>query len=106
MITLTVTDVQTCALQISDTANISDPNVSATGGNVFNLTEGSATLTNAVVASFTDSGNPSGTTEDASDYSATINWGDGSSGPGTIINNGDGTWSVTGSHSYVGDSVN
>src|SRR5207302_206222 len=72
------------------------------------LSEGSATLTDVVVATFTDSGNPApGANEDASDYAATIDWGDGSLlDTGLIVNNGDGTWSVKGSHTYLGDSVN
>jgi hypothetical protein len=80
--------------------------VAATGGKTFGLTEGSATLSNVTVATFTDPGNPDGTREDASDYSATINWGDGTSSAGTITNNNNGTWKVTGSHTYSGDTVN
>src|SRR5438045_784056 len=63
-------------------------------------------MTNAGVASFTDTGNPTGAAEDADDYSATINWGDGTSSAGTIVNNGNGTWSVRGSHTYTGDTSN
>ena len=50
-----------------------------------------------VVANFTDA-DPHGTT---SDYSATINWGDGSTPTGgAIAPNGLGGWMVTGTHSY------
>src|SRR5260370_299359 len=35
-----------------------------------------------------------------------INWGDGTSSAGTITNNNDGTWTVTGSHTYTGDTIN
>ena len=91
---------------MTDTVNISDPNVVVAGVNPFSLTEGSATLSNVVVATFSDPGNPTGTTEDTSDYSATIAWGDGATDTATIVNNNNGTWSVKGSHTYVGDTIN
>src|SRR5439155_1023412 len=58
-------------------------------------------------ATFRDPGNPTpGANEDAADYSASIAWGDGNTTPGIITNNGDGTWTVRGSHTYVGDTIN
>jgi hypothetical protein len=103
---VTITHDATTAQTVSNTVNISDPNVIATGGNTFNLTEGSATLTNVLVAEFSDPGNPApGNNEDASDYAATIAWGDGASGAGTIVNNNDGTFSVYGTHTYSGDNI-
>src|SRR5207253_2785290 len=106
-ITVTISHDSTTPQTVTDTATITDPNVSATGGFAFTAQEGSATLTNVVVATFSDPGNPSpGNHEDAADYSATINWGDGSTSSGTITNNGDGTWTVRGSHTYSDDSVN
>ena len=106
-ISVTISHDATTPQMVTDTANISDPNVVATGVSAFSLTEGSATLTNATVATFTDPGNPSpGNFEDASDYSASINWGDGSAAStGTITNNANGTWTVTGSHTYSGDNI-
>src|SRR5258708_16144263 len=80
--------------------------VVATGGFTFTAAEGSATVS-GTVATFTDPGNPSpGANEDTADYSASIAWGDGSSSVGTITNNNNGTWTVTGSHTYVGDTIN
>ena len=74
----------------------------------FALTEGSATLSGALLATFSDPGNPSpGSYEDATDYAATIAWGDGSANDtatianGGIVNNADGTWSVFGTHTYI-----
>src|SRR5206468_2467364 len=90
---------------------ISDPNVAAVGVPTFSLTEGSATLSNVLLATFTDPGNPSpGNHEDAADYSASVTWGDGASDNTTganvsIVNNGDGTFSVYGTHTYVGDTI-
>src|SRR5438132_1503623 len=102
---VTISHDATAPQTVANTVNVGDPNVVATGGNTFNLTEGSATLTNVLVATFTDPGNPTGLTEDAGDYAAVINWGDGSSSAGAIVNNGDGTFSVYGSHTYIGDSL-
>src|SRR5262249_55705092 len=38
-----------------------------------------------------------------SDYSATVSWGDGTTSPGTITPNGDGTYVVKASHTYAQD---
>src|SRR5438552_10891703 len=77
-VTVTISHDATTPQVVHDSVTITDPNVSATGGNSYTVQEGSATLTNVVVATFTDPGNPSpGNFEDASDYSASINWGDG-----------------------------
>src|SRR5206468_249148 len=84
----------------------SDPDVAATGGNTFNLTEIGRASSRVRVASFTDPGNPApGNHEDASDYAATITWGDGTSSAGSIVNNNDGSFSVYGSHTYLGDNL-
>src|SRR5947208_8294082 len=54
-------------------------------------------LTNQRVATFTDA-DPAGT---LSDYSATINWGDGNTTAGTVVANPGGGFAVNGSHSYI-----
>jgi len=55
------------------------------------------------VATFTDA-DPHGT---LADYKATIDWGDGTTGSGTVASNGGGGYSVTGTHSYTeGGSFN
>src|SRR5207302_1557260 len=91
-ITVKVSHDATAVKTVTDTATISDPDVVAANVSPFSLSEGSATLTDVVVATFTDPGNPAGTAEDAADYSATIDWGDGSLlDTGLIVNNGDGT---------------
>jgi hypothetical protein len=53
---------------------------------------------NGVVATFTDA-NPSAP---ATDFTATIDWGDGSSSAGTITANPGGGFSVSGEHLYAG----
>src|SRR5262249_4857046 len=55
----------------------------------------SRTLTNFQVATFTHASG----VEPASAFSATINWGDGTTSAGTITQSGT-TYSVTGSHIY------
>jgi hypothetical protein len=67
-----------------------------TGGFAVAATEGQSTGSQPV-ATFTDSGGP----EALTDYQASINWGDNSSSPGTITANGDGSFTVSGSHTYA-----
>lgn len=83
----------------SSSAHVADPVVVATGGFAFTAVEGAASSAQTV-ATFTDPGGP----EAPADYSATINWGDGISSVGTIAL-AAGTFSVTGSHTYVEESA-
>jgi hypothetical protein len=75
------------------TANITDAALSAQGTTLA-PTEG-APFTATKVATFTDA-DPGGT---ASDYTATIIWGDGTSSTGTVT--GSGPFSVSGDHTYA-----
>jgi hypothetical protein len=77
------------------TGTVNDAALSASASNI-TATEGTATAT-LVVASFTDA-DPNGT---LADYTATIDWGDGSSSAGTIASDGQGGWTVSGSHLYA-----
>jgi hypothetical protein len=61
----------------------------------FSATEGSAF--SGIVAHFTDA-DPNG---QVSDYTATIDWGDGTTTPGTITANSGGGFDVSGSHTYL-----
>ncbi len=54
-------------------------------------------LNNVLVGQFTDSSPPA----DASGFTATIDWGDGHTSPGTITSNGNGLFSVNGSNTYA-----
>lgn len=54
-------------------------------------------VNNATLATFSDLGGP----DVAGDYTATVDWGDGTTSPGTPVVNSDGTISVLGSHSYT-----
>jgi len=57
-------------------------------------------LNNVVVATFTDTSSAS-----ATQFSATINWGDGSSSAGSVAANASGGFNVVGSHTYVADGT-
>jgi uncharacterized repeat protein (TIGR01451 family) len=86
----------------TSTATVADAALTGAGVNV-TATEG--TNTGAVnVATFTDLGGP----EVVSHYSATIDWGGAGSGSntGTIVDNGNGTFSVQGSFTYAEEGNN
>ena len=77
-ITVTITDKGGSTTTATSTATVADAALTANGSPV-SATEGSSTGT-VTVATFTDA-NPSAT---AGDFTATINWGDGTSSSGTI----------------------
>jgi hypothetical protein len=66
-------------ITILGTVTVQESVLDITAGGVA-ATEGQA-LTDAVVATFTDPGSP----DPASDFTATIDWGDGTSSPGTVV---------------------
>jgi hypothetical protein len=93
---------------LTATAGVSEPppvgtgvTLSATEGQPIGTAASGTTSPNAVVATFVDS--DIGTDNDG--FSATIEWGDGSSSIGTIASGADdaGEWDVTGSHVYAED---
>jgi hypothetical protein len=79
---------------VSSHAMVADAPLSGTGTALVAV-EGN--LFSGVVASFTDA-DPNAL---AGNYSATINWGDGSSSAGTVSRNGKGGFDVSGQHSYA-----
>src|SRR5947208_2883051 len=78
----------------SSTATVADAALTATGTTIA-ATEGAGF--SGTVASFTDA-DPNGT---SSDYSDTIDWGDGTTTSGKIIANGTGGFDVVGSQTYA-----
>jgi hypothetical protein len=80
-------------------SNAAVADASLTAGLSVSISATEATAFNGRVASFTDanSGAP------ASDFTANIDWGDGTSSTGTVSANTSGGFDVTGSHSYVED---
>ncbi|MGH9072132.1 MAG: hypothetical protein ACRDX8_13445 [Acidimicrobiales bacterium] len=84
---------------VSEAANVGEADtLAATGPSAsFNINTGDTA--SGTIASFTDTGYPG---NDAGDFSATINWGDGSGNlPGTVTKTGPGAFSVSGSHTYT-----
>ena len=78
----------------TSTANVADAPLTATS-KVVNPTEGMAFT--GTVATFTDA-DPNGA---VSDYSATIDWGDGQNSFGVITANSTGAFNVTGTNTYA-----
>src|SRR6266851_1177989 len=76
-------------------ANISDPAVTATAINI--STVANTPLTNQPVATFGDPGRP----EALTDYSATVDWGDGGGPMPAMITLSGTTFTVSGSHTYT-----
>jgi hypothetical protein len=83
----------------TQSVTVTDPPISASGSPVTAVE--AAAFSNQKVASFTD---PAGYAT-ADEYSASINWGDGSSSAGTITKTGDGAFDVTGSHTYAEENA-
>ena len=100
----TLTATNGAGLQASTpfTVNVEDAPLIATGRTIVAPNPVSAT-----VASFVDT-DPTNTAtdsnQDPSDYSATIQWGDGATTTGTIVPNGTG-FDVTGAHTYSGANL-
>lgn len=91
-VVITDSDNSSNAATVSSKASIADAGLSASGA-----TTTSPQAFSGGVASVTDSNSSSSS---ASDFSATIDWGDGSpSSSGAVIGEG-GSYSVSGSHSY------
>ena len=86
------TDCTTNA-KVTFTATVADVGLNASGRDISATAGQPAT---GVVSHFTDA-DPNGTT---SDYSAQINWGDGSSSAGTVSASSAGGFDVTGTHTY------
>ncbi|HQU41594.1 MAG TPA: DUF4214 domain-containing protein, partial [Pirellulales bacterium] len=96
-IAVTISHEAAPTVAVTSTAAVTDQPVVANGGYAYSAVEfrqfGPQTL-----AVFSD---PAGT-ESPGDYSATINWGDGTTSPGSIVANAAGsTFSVQGSHIFT-----
>src|SRR5207302_3504345 len=94
-ITVTITHMGTSPVTVTDPTVIKEAPLVATGGFAFT----GLVLSNVVVANFTDTGGPEDPT-DPGNYTATINWGDGTTSRGTISLSGT-VFSVLVSHTYT-----
>lgn len=95
-IEVVVDDVGGSKATITSTANVQDATLAAT---VTPITGPEFTPFSGVVATFTDA-NPNGT---LSDFTATIEWGDGTTTTGTVATVPTGGFNVSGSHTYAED---
>lgn len=91
-VTISDTDNSSNGATASSTATISDAALHASGV----TPSSSGTTASGTVATFTDD-DPNGT---LSDYTASINWGDGTTTTGTVGKSG-GKFTVSGSHKYA-----
>jgi hypothetical protein len=95
-IKVTITDIDTTTntataistADVADAALTASPACSATSSLIYN----------GPTATFTDAASPSGT---LSDFSATIDWGDGTVTAGTVTGPNGGPYTVSGSHTYA-----
>jgi uncharacterized repeat protein (TIGR03803 family) len=104
---VTITDAGGSTTSAGSSATVADAPLSATSVSISG-TEGSTTGT-IPVATFTDA-NPNAT---VSDFTATIDWGDGATSAGTIVAQSGGGFAVDAAHTYadegeytVGVSIN
>ncbi len=97
IIHVTVTDGSSNTITLNASAKVIDATLSATGVPV--SLQQSLTLNNVAVATFSDSGGA----EPAANYTATIDWGDGTTADVGNVNASGGTFTVTGSHIYASD---
>jgi N-acetylneuraminic acid mutarotase len=94
-ISVAISDAGGASLTVNNTAQVASPPGLQVSALAISGTEGQA-LNNVKVATFTDSD----TTVTTTNLTATINWGDGTSGSGTVSGTG-GNFTVTGSHTYA-----
>jgi hypothetical protein len=107
---ITVTDSDSGTVSTTSTVSVADAALTGSGGFTLNGTEGHAALlgggtdkapVSGTVATFTDA-NPTAAT---ADFTASINWGDGSTSAGAVSGPAGGPFSVAGSHSYAEDGT-
>ncbi|MFI5052613.1 MAG: beta strand repeat-containing protein, partial [Acidimicrobiales bacterium] len=101
LVAITVTDDGGATTIISSAAAITDAALTAGAPVAFSATTG-VPFTNVVVGRFTDAN----TGAPASDFTAIIDWGDGTlTSVGTVVSTGGGGFNVLGSHTYVNPGV-
>jgi large repetitive protein len=97
-VTATVADAGGSTTAITTQATVKPSLVTAAPGVPIVATEGIATTANQIIARFTDGGN----IDSVTNYTATIDWGDGSATTaGTIVDNGSGYNVLAPAHTYA-----
>jgi hypothetical protein len=100
-LTVTITDTDNAAnnsANVTSTANVADAALTASPA----CSATTTLLYNAPTATFTDAASPSG---NLSDFTATIDWGDGTVTAGTVTGPNGGPYTVTGSHTYAATGI-
>jgi hypothetical protein len=97
-VSVQISDSDGSSTQASSSATVADASLAASGTGSASSPVPTTPSFSGPVASLTDQ-TPGGS---ASDFTATIDWGDGSSSAGTVSGDG-GSYTVGGSHSYAAD---
>jgi len=101
-IIVTIHHLPAADVVVSSVAQVIDQPVAPTGGFTFTATEG-VVAASQVLATFTD---PTGAPETSNDYAASINWGDGSTSPGTLsFDSTSGIFTVSSGHLYAEEGL-
>jgi hypothetical protein len=98
-VTVSETGVANSTQQVTDTANVAEADTLAVTATPVSTTEGQSF--NGQVATFSDSTYPGNT---SADFTATIDWGDGTTDTGTVTGSG-GNFAVSGSHTYLDEDT-
>ncbi|HEV3344959.1 MAG TPA: DUF4214 domain-containing protein, partial [Pirellulales bacterium] len=93
-LSVAISDTNGNTATVDPVATVADPSVSATAVAI-SATEGASATVN--VATFTDPGGA----ETISNYSATINWGDGTTAAAGSVTLNNGVFTVNGSHTFA-----
>ncbi len=94
-VTVMVTDQSGDTLTSNSTVTVVRPPMAGLGDNV--VGQPGTALNNVLVAEFTEPDAADG----ANEFSVSINWGDGNSSSGTVVEVGPGLFAVYGSHTYA-----
>lgn len=95
-VTITDTDNTANSATVSDTANVTDAALSASGITPLPV---SGQAFSGTVADFTDA---NAATSSPADFTATVNWGDGTATSAGTVTGSGGSYRVSGSHTYAG----
>jgi hypothetical protein len=98
-IIITVKDVDGAQADANTTLTVTDSPLAGGAATAITAVEGQAFT--AQVGTFTDANLVSS----ASEFTATITWGDGATASGAIAKQADGTYTVSGSHTYAEESA-
>src|SRR5207244_3363840 len=101
-VTVTVTNTSSGSGSATQAVTVNDAPLTSVGGDLkIGFSQEGASSSNLSVATFLDA-NPNAP---ISDFTASINWGDSTTSPGTVIADSGGGFGVLGSHTYAEESA-